>query len=76
MPLTLGGQTLNVNGGNGVTFGDEIGFLLEIFKNADGTYYYNMNPNDAGAAPSWLDVRLGVAKKFMTFYATNISEDA
>lgn len=76
VPLTLGGEDLLVNGGDGINPGDEIGFLLQIVRNGGvnpGDYYYdqtNQDPNDASIAPGWMDIRLGRTKKFMTFAAT------
>ncbi|MDD5529935.1 MAG: hypothetical protein PHX21_07890 [bacterium] len=76
IPLTLGGEDLLVNGGDGINQGDEIGFLLQILRNAGvnpGDYYFdqtNMNTNNSTILPGWMDVRLGKPKKFMTFAAT------
>ncbi len=75
------GEDLNVSGEEGR--GDELGFLLKVFKNGDpdqGTYYWeetNGNENDPTGSPihpafgnSWAEIRLGVPRKFVTFSAT------
>ena len=52
---------------------DELGFLFAIIKNGGGggVYYWdstNSNPLDAS---SWANLKLGVVKKFTTFYASH-----
>ena len=91
IPLNNGNaDDLNVNGGSSTDAGDEVGFLLEIFKNGIGTFYWadtNMDPNDSTSGKGWGEIRLGKPRKFMKIAATyaangdpiidgSISEDA
>ncbi|RKY13109.1 MAG: hypothetical protein DRP63_09965, partial [Planctomycetota bacterium] len=91
IPLKNGNaDDLKVNGGSSTNPGDEIGFLLEIYKNGIGTFYWadtNMDPKDSSSGKGWGEIRLGKPRKFMKIsarYAVNgdptidgsISEDA
>ncbi|MCD4657157.1 MAG: hypothetical protein K8S87_06390 [Planctomycetes bacterium] len=75
IPLSNGNpDDLNVNGGNGVQPGDELGFFLEIFKHPTGNVYWsdtNMNPNDSSSGNGWGEIRLGKNPRlFMTLGAS------
>ncbi|MFH1769780.1 MAG: hypothetical protein ABH833_03895, partial [Parcubacteria group bacterium] len=63
----------NINGGDGLVHGDDIGFLLEVWKNgtpSEGMYYWDKTNYNTDDASGWADVRLGKPRSFVTFGAT------
>ena len=55
---------------------DEFGLFIDIYTQNSGgmdLYWHDTNGdiNDAATSPGWMDLRLGVSRSFVTFYATH-----